>query len=66
LPDLIAKIYLFNWKIISLFRLKGNKEAISEFKNGWEDGKVLDIFATKKLSWKTIVKMTFYLRPPII
>jgi hypothetical protein len=49
-----------------LFRLKGNKEAIAEFKNGWEDGKVLDIFATKKLSWKTILKMTFYLRPPII
>ena len=66
LPDYIAKIYLFNWKLISLFRLKGNKEAIAEFKNGWEDGKVLDIFATKKLSWKTILRMTFYLRPPII
>jgi len=52
--------------MISLFRLKGNKEAIAEFKNGCEDGKVLDIFATNKISWKTILKMTFYLRPPII
>ncbi len=66
LPNLIKIIYLFNWRIISLFRLKNNNEAISEFKLGWEDGKVMDIFSQKKLSWLTILKMTLYLRPPII
>jgi GT2 family glycosyltransferase len=66
LPGFISFWYLLNWKIISLIRLRGNKEALKEFKLGWEDGKLVDLLAHKKMSWLTVIKMTFFLRPPII
>jgi hypothetical protein len=46
--------------------LRNNKEATKEFKIGWEDGKLVDLLDHKKMSWITVIKMTFFLRPPII
>jgi GT2 family glycosyltransferase len=66
LPGFISFWYLLNWKVISLIRLRGNREALNEFKLGWEDGKLVDLLAHKKMSWLTVIKMTFFLRPPII
>ena len=66
LPGITSFLYLLNWKVISLFRLRNNKEARIEFLNGWNDGKIVNIYEHKKLSWLTVLKMTFYLRPPII
>jgi hypothetical protein len=46
--------------------LRKNKEAIKEFKLGWEDGKMVELFEHKKMTWITVIKMTLFLRPPII
>jgi hypothetical protein len=62
----VSFVYLLNWKLISLIRLRKNKEAIKEFKLGWEDGKMVELFEHKKMTWITVIKMTLFLRPPII
>jgi hypothetical protein len=46
--------------------LRKNKEAIKEFKLGWEDGKIVELLEHKKMTWITVIKMTLFLRPPII
>jgi GT2 family glycosyltransferase len=66
LPKLFSFIYLFNWRLITLARLRKDATAWQEYKNGWEDGKLVDILNSQKLSGMTILKMTFHLRPPII
>ena len=66
LPRFISYLYLLNWKLISLHRLRNNKEARVEFLTGWNEGKLTEIFNHKKISWLTVLKMTIYLRPPII
>jgi GT2 family glycosyltransferase len=66
LPGFVSFVYLLNWKLISLIRLRKNKEAIKEFKLGWEDGKMVELFEHKKMTWITVIKMTLFLRPPII
>lgn len=66
LPGIFSNLYLTNWKIISIIRLRKNKEALQEFKHGWEEGKLVDLLDHKKMSWFTILRMTCYLRPPII
>jgi len=66
LPGFISYWYLLNWKVISLFRLRSNSEGKKEFKKGWQEGKSADISPQKKLSWFTVLKMTLFLRPPII
>lgn len=66
LPGIFLNLYLTNWKIISIIRLRKNKEALQEFKHGWEEGKLVDLLDHKKMSWFTILRMTCYLRPPII
>jgi hypothetical protein len=62
----VSFVYLLNWKLISLIRLRKNKEAIKEFKLGWEDGKIVELLEHKKMTWITVIKMTLFLRPPII
>ena len=66
LPRIFSNLYLTNWKIISIIRLRKNREALQEFKHGWEEGKLVDLLDHKKMSWFTILRMTCYLRPPII
>ena len=66
LPGLISFLYLLNWKAISLFRLRSNYEGKKEFNKGWQEGKRVDLGPQKKLSWLTVLKMTLFLRPPII
>jgi len=66
LPRIISAIYLFNWKLISFLRFRFDKEGYNEFKLGWKDGKNFELVSVNKISWFTILKMTCYLRPPII
>lgn len=65
LPAVLVPVYLLNWTLITIIRVRRFAELKVWFKGFWEGIRV-DPGRRKPMKWSTVVKMTQLGRPPII
>jgi GT2 family glycosyltransferase len=63
LPAVVAVLYVASWAVLGLLRSPGGRRALLR---GFVDGMRFSPVERSPISWRTVVRMTRYGRPPLV
>ena len=66
LPAVLAPIYVGSWTGVQLLRWARRPRALAAWFSGWAEGWRLDPGGRRRISWRTVARMTRAGRPPIV
>lgn len=66
LPIVLRPIYVGMWTGVQLIRSRDNRATLKPWFRGWREGWTTDPGERRPLSWRTILRMARYGRPPVV